>query len=183
MVLSDLGGEASASVLPLLLRTQDKFISVLNLADPGQSALGMEYFVFEGDDLWTQSDDALTALGMREIERLGLASARDVRDGMVVRVRKAYPVYDRATTESVATIRRYLEGALGGLQQMGRNGQHRYNNQDHSMATALRAARNVLGEQHDVWDVNEHAEYHETIDRAQPRRLPIPTPQVPCDRP
>jgi len=141
------------------------------LADPGQSALGMEYFVFEGDDLWRQPDEALLALGMRELEQLELASARDVRDGTVVRMRQAYPVYDRTMLASVATIRRYAESALGGLQQIGRNGQHRYNNQDHSMATALRAARNVLGERLDVWDVNEHAEYHETIDRAQPRRV------------
>jgi protoporphyrinogen oxidase len=141
------------------------------LDDEGRSALGLEYFVFEDDDLWSQPDDALLALGLREIEQLGLASGRDVHDGCVVRVRKAYPVYDRTVIESVATVRRYVEAALGGLQQIGRNGQHRYNNQDHSMATALRAARNVLGERHDVWDVNEHAEYHETQDRAQPRRI------------
>jgi len=143
------------------------------LADPRRSALGMEYFVFEGDDLWVRSDDELLALAARELEQLGLASARDVRDGAVVRVRQAYPIYDRGVMETVATLRAYVDGALGGLQTLGRNGQHRYNNQDHSMATALRAARNVLGGRHDVWGVNEHAEYHEAHDRAQPRRLAV----------
>ena len=84
-------------------------------------------------------------------------------------MKKAYPVYDASFQSAVATMRTYLE-QFPGLQQVGRNGQHRYNNQDHSMFTALRAARNVLGERLDIWDVNVDAEYHETMDRQQPRR-------------
>jgi protoporphyrinogen oxidase len=104
------------------------------------------------------------------MEQLGLISRREVSDGTVVRMRKAYPVYDSQYQGAVATIRAFL-ATLPNLQQVGRNGQHRYNNQDHSMMTAMLAVRNVLGEQHEVWDVNVDAEYLETIERAQPRRL------------
>jgi protoporphyrinogen oxidase len=134
-------------------------------------ALGLEYFVWEGNDLWTLPDEQLVELGTRELEQLGLVSQQEVTDGTVVRMRRAYPVYDAQHREAIATIRDYLE-MLPNLQQVGRNGQHRYNNQDHSMLTAMLAVRNVLGERHDVWDVNADAEYHETIERAQPRRLP-----------
>ena len=138
--------------------------------DPSKTCLGLEYFVFEGQGLWNESDAALIELGSREIEALGLASRAQVRDGAVVRMPKAYPVYDAAFRAAVATIRDYLAG-IHGLQQIGRNGQHRYNNQDHSMLTALLAARNVLGERHDVWDVNLDPEYHETLERQVPERL------------
>ena len=85
-------------------------------------------------------------------------------------MRRAYPVYDGHYQGALATVRSFLE-TLPNLQQVGRNGQHRYNNQDHSMLTAMRAVRNVLGERHAVWDVNVEAEYHETLERPQPRRL------------
>src|SRR5262249_46842730 len=103
-------------------------------------------------------------------EQLGLVSRHEVSDGAVVRMRKAYPVYDARYQGALATLRAYLE-TLPNLHQVGRNGQHRYNNQDHSMLTAMLAARNVLGERHDVWKVNLDPEYQETIERAQPRRL------------
>lgn len=138
--------------------------------DPSKSSLGLEYFVSEGDDLWSMPDERLLDLGARELEQLGLLSRREVSDGTVVRVRRAYPVYDAHYREAVATIRSYLE-TLPNLQQVGRNGQHRYNNQDHSMLTAIRAVRNVLGEKQPIWDVNADAEYHETLERAQPRRV------------
>jgi len=98
-----------------------------------------------------------------------LVARQEVSDGIVVRMRKAYPVYDAHYRGAVATIRAYLE-TLPNLQQVGRNGQHRYNNQDHSMLTAILAARNVLGERHNIWDVNVDADYHETLERAQPQR-------------
>ncbi len=125
------------------------------------SSLGMEYFCFEGDDLWSASDDELVELAKTEIEKLGLAKASNVKFGFVVRVHKAYPIYDVEYGERVATIRRWLEG-IGNLTQVGRNGLHRYNNSDHSMLTAMRAVDNlVLGTDHDIWAVNAESVYHE----------------------
>lgn len=138
--------------------------------DASKSCLGLEYFVWEGNDLWAMPDAQLLELGARELEQLRLASRREVSDGCVVRMRRAYPIYDRQYQGAVATIREYL-ASLANLQQVGRNGQHRYNNQDHSMLTSMLAVRNVLGEQHDIWDVNVDPEYHETLERAQPHRL------------
>jgi len=128
--------------------------------DPSMTSLGLEYFVHEGDDLWSLSDPELIDLGARETARLGLVAEGTVRDGTVVRVRKAYPVYDGGYREALATIRGWLAG-LDNLQLVGRNGQHRYNNQDHSMLTGILAARNVAGEDHDIWSVNVDEEYHE----------------------
>ncbi len=139
--------------------------------DRSKTCLGLEYFVFEGQGLWAEPDDKLVELGGVELEQLGLASRRDVEDGTVVRMEKAYPVYDGVFQAAVDTMRSWLTANLPDLQQVGRNGQHRYNNQDHSMLTALYAARNVLGENLDVWQVNTESEYHETMDRGQPRRV------------
>jgi protoporphyrinogen oxidase len=131
--------------------------------DPSQSALGLEYFCFEGDGLWTSQDDALIALGTRELEQIGLGSAADVVDGTVVRMRKAYPVYDDQYKENVLVVREWLESVATNLQLVGRNGMHKYNNQDHSMMASLLAARNILGETWDPWKVNTDAEYHEEV--------------------
>ena len=128
--------------------------------DPTTTSLGLEYFVNEGDDLWSMPDSELLALGEEETARLGLVEPGSVRDGTVVRVRKAYPVYDDGYREALATIRGWLAG-FENLQLVGRNGQHRYNNQDHSMLTGILAARNLAGEEHDVWAVNVDEEYHE----------------------
>ena len=142
--------------------------------EPGRTSLGLEYFVNEGDELWSMSDPELIALGSVECERLGLASAGEVVDGTVIRMRKAYPVYDAEYGEAMATIRRWL-AEIPNLQPIGRNGQHRYNNQDHSMLTGVYAARNVVGGSYDVWDVNVEGEYHEEVrsggDRLVPRSL------------
>jgi protoporphyrinogen oxidase len=145
--------------------------------DPSKSSLGLEYFCFEGDDLWSASDDELVALGRREIDAIGLVKAGDVVDGCVVRMPKAYPVYDDAYLEHLAVIRRWLEG-LDNLQLAGRNGMHKYNNQDHSMMTALLCARNVLGlGRFDPWKVNTDAEYHEGDGPADDRAgRAVPTP-------
>jgi protoporphyrinogen oxidase len=140
--------------------------------DPATTSLGLEYFVHEGDDLWSMPDADLVALGARETARLGLLrEGTVVRDGTVVRVRKAYPVYDGEYRESLATIRGWLSG-LENLQLVGRNGQHRYNNQDHSMLTGILAARNVAGEAHDIWGVNLDDEYHEAGGGAGDRQTP-----------
>jgi protoporphyrinogen oxidase len=125
-----------------------------------QSALGLEYFVQEGDGLWNSSDEDLVSLGTRELAQLGLVPAAKVEDGCVVRMPKAYPVYDHGYQEAISGLRSYLQ-RFENLQLIGRNGQHRYNNQDHSMVTAVYAARNITGADYDVWDVNVEEEYHE----------------------
>ena len=128
--------------------------------DPRMTCLGLEYFCFEGDGLWTMSDEALLELGAREVAQIGLLGGGKVVDGTVVRMPKAYPIYDEGFMEALEVVRQYLQG-FSNLQVAGRNGMHKYNNQDHSMVTALLAARNVLGDQHDVWIVNADDEYHE----------------------
>ncbi|HEX9073938.1 MAG TPA: FAD-dependent oxidoreductase, partial [Pseudolabrys sp.] len=129
----------------------------------GMSCLGLEYFCFEGDMLWNTADDDLIALAKFEIGRIGLIDAADVVDACVVRQAKAYPVYDDSYRDNVAMIRLDLETNYPTLHLIGRNGMHKYNNQDHAMMTAMLTARNILaGERfYNVWDVNEDAEYHE----------------------
>jgi len=129
----------------------------------GMSCLGLEYFCFEGDDLWNAADDTLIALAKEEIARIGLIAQADVVDACVVRQPKAYPVYDDRYRDNMTTIRLDLEGGYPTLHLVGRNGMHKYNNQDHAMMTAMLTARNVLADErlYDVWDVNEDAEYHE----------------------
>ena len=133
------------------------------MAPDGMTCLGLEYFCFEGDGLWTMSDEELIELAKREVAKVGLAVAADVVDGCVVRQPKAYPVYDDAYREHMAMIRRDLEQSYPTLHLIGRNGMHKYNNQDHAMMTAMLTARNILaGERlYDIWQVNEDAEYHE----------------------
>jgi protoporphyrinogen oxidase len=129
----------------------------------GMSCLGLEYFCFEGDQLWDSSDEDLIALAKKEIAQIGLIDAADVIDASVVRQPKAYPVYDDAYRHNMEMIRLDLESSFPTLHLIGRNGMHKYNNQDHAMMTAMLTARNILaGERlYDVWDVNEDAEYHE----------------------
>jgi protoporphyrinogen oxidase len=129
----------------------------------GKSCLGLEYFCFEGDGLWTAPDAELIALAKREIAKIGLVAEADVFDGCVVRQPKAYPVYDGEYRDHVETVRRDLELSFPTLHLVGRNGMHKYNNQDHAMMTAMLTARNILaGERiYDTWQVNEDAEYHE----------------------
>lgn len=133
------------------------------MAPAGMTCLGLEYFCFEDDGLWTMSDEDLIALAKREVEKVGLIAASDVVDGCVVRQPKAYPIYDDAYQEHVETVRRDLEHSYPSLHLVGRNGMHKYNNQDHAMMTAMLTARNILaGERiYDIWQVNEDAEYHE----------------------
>ena len=130
--------------------------------DPAMSALGLEYFCNEGDDLWSMSDADLVALGRREMAQIGLVRAEDVVDGTVVRQVKAYPVYNGTYGGYLQTLKDYL-ATFTNLQTVGRNGLHKYNNQDHSMLTAMLAVRNLAGEQHDLWNVNTERSYHEEI--------------------
>ena len=135
--------------------------SAAMVPDPSKTCVGLEYFCFSGDDLWTMEDDALVKLAARELEELGLAAQGRVERGFVVRVPKAYPVYDADYAERVTTIRGWLE-RIENLQQVGRNGLHRYNNSDHSMLTAMRAVENFTrGTSHDIWAVNADSAYQE----------------------
>jgi len=128
--------------------------------DPSKTCLGMEYFCSQGDSLWERSDAELLDLATQELASLGLAQVDDVEDGVVIRQLKAYPVYDRDYRQHLEVIKNFL-GTIENLQTIGRNGMHRYNNQDHAMLTGMLAVRNLLGEQHDLWDVNTERSYHE----------------------
>jgi protoporphyrinogen oxidase len=131
--------------------------------DAGRTGLGLEYFCAEGDALWTATDEELIALGTREIAAIGLAAAEDIVDGCVQRVPKAYPVYDSSYREHLDVLRDFVAGFTN-LQTVGRNGLHRYDNQDHAMLTGMLAVRNVAyGERNDVWSVNVDGDYHEEI--------------------
>jgi len=142
--------------------------------DPSKTSLGLEYFCFEGDHLWSKTDAELLAIGRREIDAIGLVAASDVVDGCVVRVPKAYPVYDDQYQAHLAVIRNWLK-KLPNLELAGRNGMHKYNNQDHSMMTALLAARNILGlGSFDTWKVNTDAEYHEGNETVADRGRAVP---------
>ncbi|HML15784.1 MAG TPA: NAD(P)/FAD-dependent oxidoreductase [Bryobacteraceae bacterium] len=132
--------------------------------DPRYCCYGLEYFCFEGDGLWAMDDRDLIELAKRELEQIGLARAADVTDGCVIRQKKAYPVYDDEYATHVETVRREIDAKYPNLHLVGRNGMHKYNNQDHAMMTAMLTAKNIIaGERaYDVWQVNQDAEYHES---------------------
>jgi protoporphyrinogen oxidase len=132
--------------------------------DPDYCCYGLEYFCFEGDGLWTMHDSDLIALGTKELEEVGLGNAPDIADGCVIRQPKAYPVYDDNYQQHLRVIRDALGARCRNLHVVGRNGMHKYNNQDHAMMTGLLAARNIIaGEnKYDVWSVNEDGQYHES---------------------
>ena len=130
--------------------------------DQGKTCLGLEYFCFEGDELWTMPDRELIALGHKELEVLGLAHGSEICDGAVVRMPKAYPIYDPTSSESLRILRQFF-GKIDNLQLIGRNGMHKYNNQDHSMLTAMMAVENILCANHDLWQINTDQEYIEEI--------------------
>jgi len=130
--------------------------------DEKKSCIGMEYFAFEGDDLWTMKDERLIDLATEELLGLSLISDKSlVTDGKVVRVEKTYPVYDLLYLENLKTVKDYL-GGISNLSTIGRNGMHRYNNMDHSMLTAILDVDNLMGAHHDLWQVNAEQEYLET---------------------
>ncbi len=131
--------------------------------DATKSSLGLEYFCTEGDDLWELSDAELIELGKRELGSIGLVSPPDVEDGCVFRVPKAYPIYDSDYREYLDTVKTFVRG-LENYETIGRNGLHRYNNQDHAMVTGMLSVRNLLfGEKNDIWNVNTDQEYLEEI--------------------
>jgi protoporphyrinogen oxidase len=137
--------------------------------DPENTCLGLEYFCFEGDGLWTSSDADLIAMATREISKIGLLKPDEIIDACVVRQQKAYPVYDEDYQTHVDAVRADIRENYPTLHLVGRNGMHKYNNQDHAMMTAMLTVKNILSGEltHDIWSVNEDAEYHEADDSAQ----------------
>ncbi len=152
--------------------------------DPGKTCIGLEYFCFEGDNLWETGDEQLIELASVELEKLGIVRREEIEDGAVVRMPKAYPVYDHYYVDHLARVREFLD-RFDNIHLVGRNGMHRYNNQDHSMLSAMLACENILGANHDVWSINEEGEYHEETTRAESQRAKEITavnasqPQVP----
>jgi hypothetical protein len=129
--------------------------------DPSKTSLGLEYFCNQGDELWNMADEDLIELGSREIETINLGKYEDVIDGAVFRVENTYPIYDSDYKEYLGVVREYMD-SLENFQTIGRNGLHRYNNQDHAMLTGMLAVRNMLnGETNDLWVVNAEQEYLE----------------------
>lgn len=140
------------------------------------TSLGLEYFCNENDELWSLTDEKLIELGLKEVEKIGIIKSHLFLDGTVVKMPKAYPVYDDSYRKNVELIRNWVNDHAKNLQLVGRNGMHMYNNQDHSMYAAYLAARNILGEKWDPWKVNADAEYHEEeivegIGRLVPRKI------------
>ena len=133
------------------------------IPDADMACVGLEYFCFEGDGLWSMADEDLVALATEELATLGLCDPEDVDGGVVVRQEKAYPVYDDHYAENVEAMRAELAARHPSLHLVGRNGMHKYNNQDHAMMTAMLTVENIKAGRikHDVWSVNEDAEYHE----------------------
>ncbi len=134
------------------------------IPDPSMNCYGLEYFCFEGDGLWTSSDSDLIERAKRELSAVGLAAPSAVVDGCVVRQPKAYPVYDDEYAANVDTVRKELASHYPNLHMVGRNGMHKYNNQDHAMMTAMLCVKNIKAgrAEYDLWQVNQDAEYHES---------------------
>jgi len=135
----------------------------------GVTCLGLEYFCFESDELWSRKDEELVALAREELYRTGLVPAgTPVHDAAVVRMRKTYPMYDAGYRGNVEVVRTFVESSLPNLQLVGRNGMHRYNNQDHAVVTGMYAVRNLYGGNHDLWAVNVDEDYHEEVRELRP---------------
>ena len=141
--------------------------------DEDMACVGLEYFCFEGDGLWSSSDDDLVEQAKHEMEILGLCDPKQVVSGAVVRQEKAYPVYDDDYEANVQAMRAELEEKHPTLHLVGRNGMHRYNNQDHAMMTAMLTVENIIAGKrvYDTWCVNEDAEYHEAGDEGEESKI------------
>jgi protoporphyrinogen oxidase len=131
-------------------------------SQPGTNCVGLEYFCNEDEPLWQMRDAELIAMGRRELAQLGLVKEEDVSDGVVFRQPKAYPVYTGEYEAYLDRIKTFLD-SIPNLQTAGRNGLHKYNNQDHSMLTAMLAVQNITGQRHDLWTVNTERSYHEEV--------------------
>jgi UDP-galactopyranose mutase len=139
------------------------------LVKDGRTCLGLEFFVNVGDETWNRSDEDLIKQGTAELEKLGLVKAADVQQGFVVRMPKAYPFYEPGYKEHLETIRSWMAANTPNLHPVGRNGMFRYNNQDHSMLTAMLTVQNLAdGTSHDIWEVNVEEDYHEEVSARRP---------------
>ncbi|MDQ6810215.1 MAG: NAD(P)/FAD-dependent oxidoreductase [Verrucomicrobiota bacterium] len=149
--------------------------------DPDKACYGLEYFCFEHDGLWDSSDADLIELAKKELMQIGLSHEGDVVDGCVVRQKKAYPVYDDDYAKHVSTIREELDQRYPNLHLVGRNGMHKYNNQDHAMMTAMLCVENILADTklYDIWQVNGDAEYHEGGDVPEAEQTGTAVREVP----
>jgi len=134
-----------------------------DMVEPGTTCLGLEYFVQEGDELWTMDDADLIEMARGELKYLGLSDTEQMGGGWVIRMPKAYPVYDAGYGAAIERIGGWLTDVIPMVQPVGRNGMHRYNNQDHSMLTAMLAVENLHGADNDLWAVNVDDDYHEEI--------------------
>ncbi|HSI82197.1 MAG TPA: NAD(P)/FAD-dependent oxidoreductase [Candidatus Methylacidiphilales bacterium] len=152
--------------------------SAAMVPDSSKTSLGLEYFCFEGDEMWTMSDEKLQELATKEIGQIGLAKPDKIEKAFIVRMPKAYPIYDQEYHKHVDVIKNWLN-TFSNIQPVGRNGMHHYNNQDHSMMTALLAARNIDGGDYDCWKVNTDAEYHEAGESGTSRSM---SPIVPAPK-
>ena len=148
------------------------------VSDPSLSFIGLEYFANRDDPLWNMSDEELVDLGRSEAEKIGLFESSEVESGTVVRMPRAYPVYDSDYEAHLKVLRDWL-GRFDNLFTVGRNGQHRYNNQDHSMLAGLYAARSIGGAELDLWSINEDASFHEEVTDAETRRGAVKDRSVP----
>ena len=138
----------------------------------GKTCLGLEYFVNIGDELWSMDDENLISLATEELEKLSLIKKNSTLEGYVVRMPKAYPVYDLNYSTNISNIEDWLSKDHSSIYPIGRNGMHRYNNQDHSMMTAVKSVRNILlGETNDIWKINVEDDYLEEINTG--RSAPI----------
>jgi hypothetical protein len=149
--------------------------------DPSVTSLGLEYFCAEGDTLWNMTDEDLIALAGRELHTIGLVRDLEILDATVIRVPKAYPVYNASYRGGLAVVREFLK-TIPNLQLVGRNGQHRYNNQDHSMLAGLLAARNVMGARFNLWDLNTDQDFQEegvSITDEELNRMEVAQPTAP----
>jgi protoporphyrinogen oxidase len=144
--------------------------SAAMVPEPGRTCLGMEYFCFKGDGLWESPDADLIARAGRELEALGLARQAEVIDGTVIRMPKAYPIYDSQYRGHLNAVREFID-PIANLHTVGRNGMHKYNNQDHSMLAAMMAVANMQGAAHDIWEVNTDFDYHEEQQLSKQREL------------
>ena len=134
-----------------------------HMVKDGYTCLGLEYFVNVGDDIWTRSDEGLVSLAKSELAQLGLVDCSKVVEGYVVKMPKSYPMYDARYQDNVRQIQTWIAESVPNIFPVGRNGMHRYNNQDHSMLTAMLAVENILGANHDIWAVNVDEDYHEEV--------------------
>ena len=157
------------------------------VAEPNRTCLGLEYFCFEGDGLWTMKDEDLVKLASEELALLRLVDKNKIKDGAVVRQPKAYPVYNSTYKKGLDEVRAFINKNLPNLQLIGRNGMHKYNNQDHSMLTAMLAVKNILGANYNIWEVNTEDDYHEeestkssdSVNATDLHRVEATQPQVP----